>query len=208
VSNVSNPQDWALTLTNQRDSEQRRAEHLKAALLEIKHRAVGEVPEIEAPQGNRLQRVWAIATSVLDNAATTRDVCPLSVSTEMASALRALLHNMAQHSCSGCHIEKAREALAFYEDTVSHRSDQFVVSALPNIDVGSWTAVSVIAARNPTTSQLRPAVMLIMRRGSERQKVAFNLEQGVYIGGFELDHAVEYRTDVLKIIREAVYAAT
>lgn len=31
--------------------------------------------------------------------------------TKLEAALRGLLHNMQQHNCPGCHIEKAREAL-------------------------------------------------------------------------------------------------
>ena len=29
----------------------------------------------------------------------------------LEAALKSLLHNMQQHNCAGCHIEKAREAL-------------------------------------------------------------------------------------------------
>lgn len=32
--------------------------------------------------------------------------------TKLEAALRGLLHNMQQHNCAGCHIEKAREALS------------------------------------------------------------------------------------------------
>lgn len=97
------------------DRDQRTVGYLFAAIAYIKHRAASDLPELEAPNGNRLQHIYAICDKVMGNQGGGK-ACPMEVSFAMAQALRSLLHNSQQHKCAtGCHIEKAREILAMHD---------------------------------------------------------------------------------------------
>ena len=106
------------------DREQRRAEHLRSAIGYIRHRAVGQLPETESQNGDRLQHIFSVCFQVLDHSGTQR-LCPREVTFEMAEALRMLLHNSQQHNCAtGCHIEKARQILATHDSIMRDAHDR------------------------------------------------------------------------------------
>lgn len=75
---------------------------------QARHEPDGEGPAWIIETQPYADDVCGIHTDSADDAANARLIC---AAPDLLAACEALLHNMQQHSCPGCHIEKAREAV-------------------------------------------------------------------------------------------------